>query len=57
MSITADTADIVSERSREERSRTLVRWWLYLVLAVMFALFIVGGATRLTDSGLSITEW
>ena len=57
MSITADTADIVSERSREERSRTLVRWWLYLVLAVLFALFIVGGATRLTDSGLSITEW
>ena len=23
----------------------------------MFALFLVGGATRLTDSGLSITEW
>ena len=57
MSVTADSASITSERSREERSRTLVRWWLYLVLAVMFALFIVGGATRLTDSGLSITEW
>jgi cytochrome c oxidase assembly protein subunit 15 len=27
------------------------------VLVVMFALFLVGGGTRLTDSGLSITEW
>lgn len=39
------------------RNRRLVRTWLYAVLVVMFALFLVGGATRLTDSGLSITEW
>lgn len=44
-------------RSREMRNRALVRGWLYVVLAVMFALFLVGGATRLTNSGLSITEW
>ena len=35
----------------------LVRGWLYVVLLVLFALVLVGGATRLTDSGLSITEW
>lgn len=34
-----------------------VRWWLYGVAAMVFALIVVGGATRLTDSGLSITEW
>jgi heme a synthase len=34
-----------------------IRWWLYAVLLVLFALVVVGGATRLTDSGLSITEW
>ena len=34
-----------------------VRWWLYGVAALVFALIVVGGATRLTDSGLSITEW
>lgn len=34
-----------------------VRIWLYTVLLVLFALVVVGGATRLTDSGLSITEW
>jgi cytochrome c oxidase assembly protein subunit 15 len=33
------------------------RWWLYGVAALVFALIVVGGATRLTDSGLSITEW
>jgi cytochrome c oxidase assembly protein subunit 15 len=31
--------------------------WLGLVLLAIFALVLVGGATRLTDSGLSITEW
>lgn len=34
-----------------------VRWWLYGVAALVFALIVVGGATRLTNSGLSITEW
>src|SRR5690606_11060686 len=42
---------------REDKNRRLVRWWLYVVLVVLFALFVVGGATRLTGSGLSITEW
>jgi cytochrome c oxidase assembly protein subunit 15 len=39
------------------RNRALVRGWLYCVLALLFILFVVGGATRLTESGLSITEW
>ncbi len=34
-----------------------VRAWLYAVAALVFAMVLVGGATRLTDSGLSITEW
>ncbi len=34
-----------------------VRLWLYFLCAMIFAMIIVGGATRLTDSGLSITEW
>ena len=39
------------------RNRAMLRVWLYLVLLVLFALVLVGGATRLTNSGLSITEW
>jgi cytochrome c oxidase assembly protein subunit 15 len=31
--------------------------WLALTLVLIAAMVIVGGATRLTDSGLSITEW
>jgi len=51
------TSGPIFARSREEHNRALVRWWLYVVLVVLFALFVVGGATRLTGSGLSITEW
>lgn len=34
-----------------------VRLWLFAVCALIFAMVLVGGTTRLTDSGLSITEW
>jgi cytochrome c oxidase assembly protein subunit 15 len=34
-----------------------VRLWLYAVAALVLAMVLVGGATRLTESGLSITEW
>lgn len=34
-----------------------VRVWLYCVAAMIFLTLVVGGATRLTESGLSITEW
>ncbi|HEX4197151.1 MAG TPA: COX15/CtaA family protein [Caulobacteraceae bacterium] len=39
-----------------DRSR-LVAIWLFVTAAVVFGLVVVGGATRLTGSGLSITEW
>ncbi len=55
---TIDGAGAVrSERDRLLSNRKLVRCWLYFVLLVLFALVLVGGATRLTDSGLSITQW
>ena len=34
-----------------------VRIWLWSVAALVFLMVVVGGATRLTESGLSITEW
>ncbi|TCK28251.1 cytochrome c oxidase assembly protein subunit 15 [Ancylobacter aquaticus] len=34
-----------------------VRLWLYFVAALVVLMVVVGGATRLTESGLSITEW
>lgn len=43
--------------ARERGNRALVRWWLYAISLLIFVMILVGGATRLTDSGLSITEW
>jgi cytochrome c oxidase assembly protein subunit 15 len=34
-----------------------VRRWLWSVAGLVFLMVLVGGATRLTESGLSITEW
>ena len=41
---------------RSDRSKS-VAIWLFVVAALVLAMVIVGGATRLTDSGLSITQW
>src|SRR5690554_5567115 len=43
--------------SMRARDRRAIRLWLYVVTALIVAMVLVGGATRLTDSGLSITEW
>lgn len=59
MSVTtsAELPMVEASLSRLEKDRALVRSWLYIVLVALLALVVVGGATRLTDSGLSITEW
>ena len=48
---------LLSEIGRTARNRRQIRGWLAVVLFALFALVLVGGATRLTESGLSITEW
>ena len=37
--------------------RRAIRLWLYAVAVMVLAMVLIGGATRLTESGLSITEW
>jgi heme a synthase len=44
-------------RASTETSHPAIRIWLYAVAALIFAMVLVGGATRLTESGLSIVEW
>ena len=39
------------------RHMRALRIWLAAIAALIVAMILVGGATRLTDSGLSITEW
>ena len=38
-------------------ARGAIRVWLFILFALVFVMIAVGGLTRLTDSGLSITEW
>ncbi|PWE33064.1 heme A synthase [Maritimibacter sp. 55A14] len=46
----------VIDRARRG-ARGPIRAWLILLFALVVAMIAVGGLTRLTDSGLSITEW
>lgn len=39
------------------RARRQVATWLLICCALVFAMVVVGGVTRLTRSGLSIVEW
>jgi heme a synthase len=50
------TASIFSQTTSFE-DRRAVRFWLIAVAALVFLMVLVGGATRLTESGLSITQW
>jgi heme a synthase len=44
--------------SPDARPRPLaLSWWLLLVAALVLAMVVVGGITRLTESGLSIVRW
>jgi cytochrome c oxidase assembly protein subunit 15 len=47
----------MSQETSVQSANRAVRVWLYAVAALVFAMVMVGGATRLTESGLSITEW
>ena len=38
-------------------ARGAIRIWLMVLFVLVFVMIAVGGLTRLTDSGLSITEW
>lgn len=45
------------DRATSQRNRRLVAGWLFSVAAMIFVMVGLGGATRLTGSGLSIMEW
>jgi cytochrome c oxidase assembly protein subunit 15 len=47
----------LSESSSFWRSRRAVGFWLLGIAAIILAMITVGGLTRITGSGLSITEW
>jgi cytochrome c oxidase assembly protein subunit 15 len=45
-----------ASETRRERPRAIA-WWLLAVAGLVLAMIVVGGITRLTESGLSIVRW
>ena len=45
------------DRAASRGNRRGIRAWLMVLFAMVVVMIVVGGLTRLTDSGLSITEW
>ena len=45
------------DRAATRQNRRLVAIWLFTVAAMIMVMIVLGGATRLTGSGLSIMEW
>ena len=50
------TAGVI-EKAASRGARGAIRVWLMILFALVVLMIAVGGMTRLTDSGLSITEW
>src|SRR5215212_3249460 len=57
MAVAASTEGMPLARVPQAQSLTAVRTWIYVLSALVVLMVAVGGATRLTGSGLSITEW
>ena len=53
---TVTAHDTVVSATARERPRAIAAW-LYAVAILVFAMVVVGGITRLTESGLSIVRW
>ncbi len=52
-----DAIHMTRALARPDLQRRAIRLWLIVVAALVFLTVLVGGATRLTESGLSIVEW
>ena len=42
---------------KKNNNHELISLWLLIMIILVFLMIIIGGLTRLTDSGLSITKW
>ncbi len=51
------TASLTSRASHTAHPDRLVALWLFACALMILAMVVIGGITRLTESGLSITEW
>lgn len=40
-----------------DRRHRVIAWWLFALCAMVFVMVVLGGITRLTESGLSMVDW
>jgi len=55
--VTEQATKRLTDRLEESTSNRRIAWWLFVCCGLLVAMILVGGATRLTHSGLSIVEW
>lgn len=53
----SDEADEGAKQGERYTTRPIVAYHLFFCAALVYCIIVVGGLTRLTESGLSITEW
>ena len=49
-------AAVLTDKPNAKNDR-VVAWWLFIVAAMVAVMVVIGGITRLTESGLSMVEW
>lgn len=57
MATTADSANLRHANGQTRARPAAIALWLTIVASLVVLIVLVGGITRLTESGLSITEW
>ena len=50
------TISINANIQNEQRNKVMAIW-LFVIAAMVFAMVVIGGLTRLTHSGLSMVDW
>jgi cytochrome c oxidase assembly protein subunit 15 len=50
-------AHSLAQAAPAARSSRAVAWWLLVIAVMIYIMVVIGGLTRLTESGLSIVEW
>lgn len=51
------TSNMETQSTPAFKYRPIVRWWLVVGVVMIIGQIVIGGITRLTGSGLSITKW
>ncbi len=57
LQIHSSAASMTVISARQVADNRAIRWWLLSIAVLIAVMVLVGGATRLTESGLSIVEW